>query len=168
MAELLVKVWPRRTLDERVAQLTNDWRDWRGPEAEFPRSVIIREGGRVIAHAAVLPRTIGTSEGDMTILALARVCTDPAERGRKLGQAVVRAAFDAGRPRAVSAFAVSNVAQTCGRSTRSSVRAWSPTGSSIRSADDPQTNPFWDEVVMRYPAAKPWPEGEIDLRGPGY
>ena len=35
-------------------------------------------------------------------------------------------------------------------------------------ADDPTENPFWDEVVMRYPAAKHWPAGEIDLRGPGW
>jgi hypothetical protein len=35
-------------------------------------------------------------------------------------------------------------------------------------AADPSVNPFWDEVVMRYPAVKHWPEGEIDLRGPGF
>ena len=35
-------------------------------------------------------------------------------------------------------------------------------------ADDPTAYPFWDEVAMRYPAAKHWPDGEIDLRGPGF
>ena len=45
-------------------------------------------------RASFDPRTIGTSQGDMTVLALARVCTDPAARGRKLGQAVVRRTFD--------------------------------------------------------------------------
>jgi len=35
-------------------------------------------------------------------------------------------------------------------------------------ADNPAANPFWDEVVMRYPAGGDWPSGAIDLRGPGY
>jgi hypothetical protein len=35
-------------------------------------------------------------------------------------------------------------------------------------AEDPTKSPFWDVVVMRYPAAKHWPTGDIDLRGPGY
>ena len=34
--------------------------------------------------------------------------------------------------------------------------------------DDPMASPFWDEVALRYPKDRPWPEGEIDLRGPGY
>jgi hypothetical protein len=34
--------------------------------------------------------------------------------------------------------------------------------------DDPAANPFWDEVVMRYPSTATWPAGTIDLRGPGY
>jgi len=34
--------------------------------------------------------------------------------------------------------------------------------------NDPEKNPFWDEIAMRYPAAKHWPAGQIDLRGPGY
>jgi hypothetical protein len=35
-------------------------------------------------------------------------------------------------------------------------------------AAEPTANPFWDEVVMRYPADGNWPAGTIDLRGPGY
>jgi hypothetical protein len=35
-------------------------------------------------------------------------------------------------------------------------------------AEDPRGNPFWDDVVMRYPPREGWPEGEIDLLGPGY
>lgn len=27
---------------------------------------------------------------------------------------------------------------------------------------------FEDEFVMVFPASRPWPEGTIDLRGPGY
>jgi hypothetical protein len=35
-------------------------------------------------------------------------------------------------------------------------------------ADDPTANPFWDKVIMRYPATPGWPQGEIDLKGPGW
>jgi predicted GNAT family N-acyltransferase len=167
VAELLVKVWPRRTFDERVDILMNQWRDYRGPDAEFPRTLIIRENGRVIAHAAAMPRTIGTSQGDITILALASVCSDPEMRGRGLGEKVVRAAFDTvdHGPFAHSLFQTSRDVRSfyeklgCGLVTNRIVNSL---------ADDPTKNPFWDEIVMRYPAAKPWPEGDIDLRGPGY
>ena len=43
-------------------------------------------------------------------------------------------------------------------------------------APDPTANPFWDDVIMRYPRdnelnenQRPnWPQGIIDLRGPAY
>jgi predicted N-acetyltransferase YhbS len=167
VAALLVKVFPRRTFEERLEQLVGQWRDWRGPEAEFPRSVIVRDGDRVIAHAAAWPRTIGTREGEMTILALAQVCSDPARRGEKLGQAVVRAVFDAvdHGPFPHSLFQTSHAV----RPFYEKLGAGLVTNRIVNSlGDDPQKNPFWDEVVMRYPAAKHWPAGDIDLRGPGY
>ncbi|MEX2093154.1 MAG: GNAT family N-acetyltransferase [Pirellulales bacterium] len=167
VAELLVKVFPRRSLDERLALFVNEWRDYRGPEAVYPRSAIVREGGRVIAHAAASPRTIGTNEGDLTILALEKVGVDPDERGRKLGQAVVRAVFDFvdHGPFAHSLFQTSHQV----RPFYEKLGAGAVTNRIINSlADDPTKNPFWDEVVMRYPAAKHWPAGEIDLRGPGW
>jgi len=121
----------------------------------------------VIAHAAALPRTIGTSEGEMTILALAQVATDPEARGRRLGQAVVRQTFDLvdHGPFEHSLFQTSNNVRPfyeklgCGLVTNRIVNSL---------GDGPRACPFWDEVAMRYPAAKAWPAGEIDLRGPGY
>lgn len=167
IAELLIKVWPRRTFEERLARLMGEWRDYTGPDAEFPRSVIIREDGHVIAHAAGVPRTIGTIDGDITILALAQVCTDPAARGRKLGQAVVRAIFDAvdHGPFPHSLFQTSHAVRPFYEKLGSSLIT-NPIVNSL--GEDPTINPFWDEIAMRYPAAKPWPEGTIDLRGPGY
>ena len=169
VAELLCAVWPKlgRTVETRVAQLRSEWSEYRGPEEEFPRSAVVRDGGRVIAHAAALPRVIGTSQGEITILALAQVCTDPAQRGRRLGQAVVRAVFDAvdHGPFPHALFQTTHPVRPfyeklgCGLVTNRIVNSL---------GEDPAANPFWDEVVMRYPAAKPWPEGEIDLRGPGY
>jgi predicted N-acetyltransferase YhbS len=169
IAELLVKVWPRpeKTVETRTADLLNFWQNYRGPEAEFPRAFIVREQGRVIAHAAALPRTIGTSAGDMTIMGLAQVCSDPEVRGRGLGAAVVRAAFDTvdHGPFAHSLFQTSFKV----RPFYERLGGCLVTNRIANSlADDPTKNPFWDEVVMRYPAAKAWPAGDIDLRGPGY
>lgn len=167
VAELLVKVFPRRGLDERLAKLVGDWREYRGPEEAHPRSFIIRENGRVLAHASASPRTIATSEGELLVLALAHVATDPEARGRKLGQAVVRAAFDLvdHGPFAHALF------QTAGnvRSFYEQLGAGVVTNPIVDSiSGQPMQNPFWDDVVMRYPAAKHWPPGPIDIRGPGW
>lgn len=167
VAELLVKVWTRRTFEERIERLQNEWRDYTGPEAIYPRSFVIRDGSRVIAHAAALPRTIGTSEGDLTIVALAQVCSDPELRGRKLGQAVVRAVFDLvdHGPYEHSLYQTSHTVRSFYEKLGAGLvtnRIYNSLGS------NPELNPFWDEIAMRYPAVKHWPEGDIDLRGPGY
>jgi predicted N-acetyltransferase YhbS len=169
IAELLCVVWPKpdRTVDTRTAQLLGEWRDQSGPEEQHPRSFVIREHGRVIAHSGVFPRTIGTTDGEITILALARVCTDPALRGRHLGEAVVRESFqlvdDGTFPWSVyqTSHKVRPFYERFGA-------CQVPNRIVNSQAEDPTANPFWDEIVMRYPDRPGWPEGEIDLRGPGY
>ena len=167
VAELLVRVFPRRPLEDRLALFISQWRDYVGPEEFYPRSVIMRDGARVVAHAAGPPRTIGTSEGDFTVAALALVATDPDYRGQKLGQAVVRAIFDLvdHGPFAYSLFQTSHNVRPFYEKLGAAL-VTNPIVNSL--ADDPTANPFWDEVVMRYPAAKHWPAGVIDLRGPGF
>lgn len=167
IAELLVRVFPKRPLPERLTRFINQCRGYEGPEATYPRSVYIRDGERIIAHASVIPRTIGTSEGDITIAGLALVATDPDYRGQNLGQAVVRAIFDLvdHGPFEHSLFQTTPPV----RSFYEKLGATLVTNRIVDSlAEDPEANPFADEVIMRYPAAKHWPEGVIDLRGPGY
>jgi predicted N-acetyltransferase YhbS len=169
IAELLVKVWPRpeKNVETRTADLLNFWKDYRCPEAEFPRALIIRENDRVVAHAAALPRTIGTSAGDITVMALAQVCCDPDMRGRGLGEAVVRAAFETvdHGPFAHSLFQTSYKVQPFYEKLGACLVA----NQIVNSLGEDRTkSPFWDDVVMRYPAAKTWPAGDVDLRGPGY
>ena len=95
IAELLIAIWPKpgRTVDSRTAEILTQWRNYHGPEAQHTRSFVVREGGRIVAHAQAEPRTVKTPAGDITVLALCRVCTDPTIRGKKLGQAVVQEAF---------------------------------------------------------------------------
>jgi hypothetical protein len=169
IAELVVSIWPKvgRTVETFTDDVLVQWKDYRGPEEEHPRSLVIREEGRIVAHASAYPRTIGTSKGDITVLALARVCTNPVVRGRKFGDAVVRAAFelvDHG-PFPFSLF-----------QTTIDVRPFYERLGAVAinnkfvdsTAADPKANPFWADVYMRYPATGDWPTGEIDLRGPGW
>jgi GNAT superfamily N-acetyltransferase len=169
IAELIVAIWPKpsRTVETFTAGMLAQWKDYCGAEDEHPRSFLIRDGGRVIAHASADPRTIGTSEGDVTILALGRVCTDPAVRGKRLGDALVRATFEL-VDRGLFPFALYQ--------TTTDVRPFYERFGAVvihnrfinSLAADPTINPFWAEVAMRYPAGPGWPAGEIDLRGPGW
>jgi hypothetical protein len=169
IAQLIVSIWPKpgRTVDTMAGEMISRWQDYRGPERQHPRSFVVRDGCRVIAHASFDPRTIGTSHGDMTVLALARVCTDPAVRGRKLGQAVVRRTFDLVDDGSFpfSLFQTTDDVQSF-YDNLGAVRIHNRFVNSL--ADDPIANPWWSPVIMRYPSGSGWPEGEIDLRGPGY
>ena len=90
-------------------------------------------------------------------MALASVCSDPEMRGRGLGETVVRAAFDTvdHGPFAHSLFQTSFKVQPfyeklgCCLVTNRIVNSL---------AEDPAKNPFWDEIVMRYPAPSPGPK----------
>jgi hypothetical protein len=52
IAELIVSIWPRpgRTVECFTADMMGQWKDYRGPESQQPRSFLISEGGRVVAH----------------------------------------------------------------------------------------------------------------------
>src|SRR6185369_7035042 len=69
VAELVVKIWPKvdRTVDSFTADLLTQWKDYDGPENQHPRSFLIREAGRLVAHASVYPRTVGTANGEITV-----------------------------------------------------------------------------------------------------
>lgn len=169
IAELLVRVWPKspKTVEIRHQQMLEMGRNHSGAEERAPRSILVRERGRVIAHAAIIPRTITTSQGKLTIAGLTRVGTDPDLRGRGLGAMVVRPLFELVDQ---GAFAY------CLFQTTPDVKPFyeklgativdNPIVNSL--AEDEHQSPFWDPVIMRYPSGPDWPEGEIDLVGPGY
>ena len=169
IAELLVAIWPRpgRTVETRTAEILSQWKSYRGPESEYPRSFLIRENGRIIAHAQADPRTIRTSAGDLIVLALCRVCTDPSVRGQKLGQAIVEAAFEL-VSNGTYRFALFQTRETV-RPFYEKLGAISVENRFFNSlAEDPTVTPFWDPVIMRYPSTGNWPTGDIDTNGPGW
>jgi hypothetical protein len=167
--ELLVTIWPKpgRTVETWTPDVQNQWKEYRGPPDQYPRMFVIRENGRVIAQASADPRTIATSAGEMTVLALSRVCTDPSVRGRKLGQAVVRKAFEL-VDQGIFPFSLFQTTEAV----QPFYEALGSTAIENRfinsRAQDPTANPWWNPVIMRYPSTGNWPTGEIDLRGPGW
>lgn len=169
IGELIAQVWPKPhlTAADRADQQREIGEKYRHLPGPAPRALVVVEGGRVLAHAAMLPREIRTTRGDMIIGGLARVCTEPAMRGQGLGELVVRAAFglvDAGE----FSFALF---QTNHRTSPFYEKLGAvPVHNAIINSvgEGPKGNPFWDEVVLRYPGNGDWPAGTIDLRGPGY
>jgi GNAT superfamily N-acetyltransferase len=169
IGELLVQVWPKPnvTVEDRVQQQLAFGRAYEGPANQAPRSYVVTEDGRLLAHALIFARTIRTANGEIPIAALARVCTAPEARGRGLGEAVARAAFGAvDRGEFPWALFQTSPQVRPFYEKLGAVVAENPFINSL--AEGPKANPFWDEVVMRYPAHGAWPSGTIDLRGPGY
>lgn len=169
IGKLLATVWPspEKSAEYRAQQLLNIDASDAETEAQLPTSFVVREGEQVIAHSGILPRRIRTSAGEMVIAGLAQVCCDPNQRGRGLGETIARAALtkvdDGSFPFAL--FQTSPEVRPFYEKLGASVVE----NRIINSlAEDPETCPFWDAVAMRYPNHGDWPEGEIDLRGPGY
>jgi predicted N-acetyltransferase YhbS len=169
IAELLVSVWPKspKTVAVRQQQMLDMGRDYDGADQQAPRSFILREQGQLIAHAAVIPRTIGTTQGELTIAGLARDGTDPDQRGHGLGALIVRPVFELVDQGAFPFSLLQTSTEV--RPFYEKLACAVVDNRIINSlADDENHCPFWDRVIMRYPDGPEWPEGEIDLRGPGY
>jgi predicted N-acetyltransferase YhbS len=169
IGQFVYEVWPRPnvTVEDRVQQLLSVADGYRGSERQAPKSFVIRDGDRVLAHSQIYARAVRTTDVELVIGALARVGTVPEQRGKGLGETIARAALGA-VDRGDFPFALF---QTSNRvrpfyEKLGAVAVQNPLINSL--AEGPKGNPFWDEVVMRYPAHGAWPAGTIDLRGPGY
>lgn len=169
IARLIAKVWPKPDKNEafRQHQMLTMGQGYHGPDNQAPRSLVIREQDRVIAHAAVIPRTIGTSQGDLTIAGLCKVCSDPTLRGKGLGELVVRGVFDLVDAE-VFDFSLFQTT-TAVKKFYERLGACMVHNQFVNSLDvNQRESPFWDEIIMRYPNNRDWPSGEVDLRGPAY
>ncbi|MEN1680169.1 MAG: GNAT family N-acetyltransferase [Planctomycetota bacterium] len=169
IAELMVATWPNPDKDVAVrAQVMQSLGAMPCPsEAASSRSFVLCDGGKVVAHASMQPREIETQSGMLWVLGLAGVCADASLRGKGLGKRIVQAAL---------AMIDDGLAPFSLFQTSREVRPfYERLGACLvenpivdSTADDPQSCPFWDNVAMRYPATDGWPQGTIDLRGPGY
>jgi predicted N-acetyltransferase YhbS len=170
IAELLCETWPdhdsgvedRVRFIERLAEEDRK-RDRMMPS---PRRYVLWEDNRAEVHAYTFERTVETSAGPLSVMALAGVAVAKGRRGQGLGRAVVRQAFS----RVDSGEFVVSLFQTgvpdFYRKLDSRVIENRFVNSLSRA--DPDGNPWADEYVMIYPSRFAWPEGVIDLKGRGY
>ncbi len=136
---------------------------------------VVFEGGRALAHALLFPREIQTSAGPLRVGALAAVCSDPDHRGRGLGRDVARAAFkrvdDGAHPVSLFQTGIPDFYARLGArpvENKFINSRWQPPREGESSGHGTRDNPWWNPHIMIYPAPYPWPEGEVDLLGPGY
>lgn len=170
IAELICRTWPKAHKDVvyRMNQLRALAEGYQGLSELAPRAFIVRGEEGVDANTIIEPRTIGTTAGDLTVLGLGKVCSHPGRRGEGLGALVVKAAF-AMVDQGLFAFSLFQTTHHV-RPFYERLNCCVVENDVINSqhADAADLHPFADEVVMRYPADPDWPEGVIDLRGPGY
>ena len=173
---------PGRGLDEVIAKKRPVWMDAGRSGAANPDTAAatpppvryaVVEGGRWLANAASLVRTVGTEAGDLTVCGLFDVATHPNARGRGLAVAVTQAVFNAVNDGTYPFCMFQTGAARKFYETKFGATLVTNEIVNTHAAGDPEANPFTDEFVMRYPGepasgGTPWPAGRIDLRGPGF
>lgn len=171
MVTLLNGVWPSpdRSLDELVRlfpRLRRHLRiSFRGCKRASMRH-LVWEGDEIVAHALTFERRVRCDEREMPVMALSAVCVSPEHRGRGLGAAVVRSAFqrveEGEFPVSLFQTPIPDFYEKLGSANVSNRFVDS------RNRADPEARPWKDSSVMIFPGVHPWPEGVIDLNGPGY
>ena len=163
--------WPSAgsTLDEVVDRLRGKLPDEEGPAEQVPEYALLKVGELPVAMSVTFARKIDTPRGGLTVMALAGVACIESYRGNGFGRAVVEAAFERVRDGSfdVSLFQTSSAVRPFYEKLGCSA-VENPTVNSLNQAD-PEARPWWDTEVMIYPAhAAAWPDGQIDLCGPGW
>ena len=128
--------------------------------------ILYLDGGAVAAHAITFTRTIGTSKGEMNILALAGVAVHPDYRKTGTGKLIVMDAFSC-----LSTYGFSlSLFQTGVPGFYLKLGAATVGNRFVNSLDSEYADksPWWDKEVMIYPGTAGLPEGTIDLLGPAY
>src|SRR5438105_3032803 len=97
IGELFAAAFPKPGRDARTLtdEARRTWQHYAGPRELAPRRFIVRDEGRIVANADVIPRKI-RSVGDareLLVGGLKAVASHPTVRGHGFGRAVVQAAF---------------------------------------------------------------------------
>lgn len=161
IVQLEQRVWPEEaTVDELVARYRQASRERRDRQ-EFR----VLEADRLLAHAECFVRRMTSGERAFEVGCLAGVCVLPERRGDGLGAAVVRAVFDTVDAAAFDVVLFQTQVPAFYR--RLGAR---PVDNRFTNghAEAPDANPWWDDHVMIFPGEADWPDGPIDLAGPGY
>jgi len=148
--------WPVERIFDTIKAM-NDRKKYR---------VLAWQGNDLMGHAALLAGTVGTERGPLDIIQFAGVCVAQELRGQQIGRKIVEWAFEkVGQPGLGVALFQTGVP---GFYEKLGARCVDNRFVNSTNTEAPEANPWWDEHIMIYPADFDWPEGTIDLLGPGY
>lgn len=129
--------------------------------------LVVRGGGQIIGHMALVLRSVQLGDRRVTVAGLAEVATDPAHRGKGIAAALLQAAIAAAKASPASyllLFGQARVYAAAGFRTVANRLAHVVTNgrSAVRMVSD------GDDSLMVLPLRdEPWPEADlVDLRGP--
>ena len=171
VVSLVYGFWPNKdkTIPELVEAFPEIGKQYRAsyPQIRLPSlRYIIWDKDKAVAHALTFERPIITGAREISVMALSGVCVLPRYQGKGLGAEIVRRTFGRihGGEFGVSLF------QTTIPAFYEKLGATSVTNRFVNSRNktDPDASPWHDEWVMMYPKSYSWPQGTIDLNGPGY
>ena len=171
VVSLVYSFWPSKdkTIAELVEAFPSISKQYRAsyPQIRHPSlRYVVWDKDKAVGHALTFERPVITSAGEIPVMALSGVCVLPAYRGRGLGAEIVRRTFARihGGEFDVSLF------QTTIPAFYEKLGATLVTNRFVNSRNEnhPDANPWHDERVMMYPRGYSWPQGPIDLNGPGY
>lgn len=163
VVRLLNKVWPEEGVD--FSQSAQGLYDWTRDDPSLQLLLAWKED-RLVGHAQLFQRVIKSDEGQLALLGLASVCSHPDFRRQGIGKILVRRAFEevelSHYPVCLFQTGVTEFYKKLG-----AVEVKNPF-MNRQNRQDSGSNPWWEEHVMIYPDFPEWPEGEINLNGPGY
>ncbi len=169
IVKLKTKVWPKPDSHEVLVAKVLDYSKRDDSQyGDMSHFIVWDEDDpqTIIAHSQTFLREVRSGDQKFNVLALAAVCTDPEKRGLGLGKLVVEKSFaqiDEGLvPVCLFQTGVQEFYEklNCRRIENRFVNSFDQ--------QEPHKRPFWDKCEMIYPANADWPEGDIDLLGPGY
>jgi len=168
IAELRFETWPQgASVERRIERMNAAARQPCPDPAQASRYFLVRRRGEILAAAHFIPRTVSSEYWRATVLGLAGVCVAAEHRGRGYGAAMVLAAFE---------LVDADIFPFALFQTTPEVRPFYERLGAILArnrftnslAEDPDSPPFHESVVMRYPSGGDWPSGEIDVHGQGW
>ena len=161
--ELIKKTWPEpgdKILNEK--ELLNDF------ETRTPgkTSYLLYQAEELIGYAETFKRKMITSEGPLKVLSLGAVCVDNAYRGQGHGARIIKYIFNNFSTTGTEVC----LFQTGVPGFYEKLNSKIVKNQFVNSLNtkDPNTNPFWDEYTMIYPAHYNWPKGKVDIQGKGF
>lgn len=161
--------WPSNKNDVELDQAAEELiKRHRPAHIEKPAGfAMVTDNGIAVARAEFFPRVVKFGNRKITLMALGGVCSHPEKRGFGYGKMVVEYIFGFVDKELYPATLFQTTEEVHPFYEKlGAKRISNPIINST--AKEPAKCPFWDDAIMMYSPHFEWPEGTIDLLGPGY